>query len=314
MLTRRHIRVKVMQAIYFYNQNKHLSLRQIEKFLKQSISQLQDLYVLQLQLFVELRKYAETHKNQSKKRLSSLPKNQTLSPNFANNKLLLLIESNEDLSEILKNKKLNYWELDSEFVQLFYEELLEQEWFVDYQNLKEPSYKDDKNIVARILKEIVAPSDKLYQYLEDRELTWLDDFPIVNTTLLRVFNKLKPSNFASQLIPDLYKSKDDEVFAYSLLEKVISNDEELSKEIEGKTPNWDKDRIAVLDAIILKMGITEFISFPTIPVRVTINEYLEIAKEYSTSRSSLFINGILDKLAKEYEKESKLQKTGRGLI
>lgn len=313
MLTRRHIRVKVMQAVYYLNQNKHTSLGQIEKFLRHSMSQLQDLYVLQLQLFVELRKYAEVDKAKSRKRLTALPDINIASPNFANNKLLLLIESNEELSQIIENKKLNYWELDSEFVQLFYEELKATDWFLEYQTIENPSYKDDRNIVARILKDIVAPNDKLYQYLEDRELTWLDDFPIVNTSLLRVFSRLKPANFTSQLIPSLFRSEDDENFAFELLRRLVENDEDLSEEIQGKTPNWDQDRIAVLDMIILKMGITEFISFSSIPVRVTINEYLEVAKEYSTSRSSLFINGILDKLVKEYERDGKIHKIGRGL-
>jgi len=159
----------------------------------------------------------------------------------------------------------------------------------------------------------VAPNEKLYDYLEDKRLTWLDDFPIVNTALVKVLSKVSGKNVKTVLLPELYKNDEDRDFAVTLFRKTILNEEKLSKEIDGKTPNWDTERIAELDMIILKMGITEFLNFPSIPVRATINEYLEIAKEYSTPKSSLFINGILDKIVKEFTEARKLNKIGRGL-
>jgi N utilization substance protein B len=160
---------------------------------------------------------------------------------------------------------------------------------------------------------VIAPSDKYYEYIEDKRLTWIDDFPIVNTALAKVLAKISEKNVSTILLPELYKNQDDKQYAKQLFTKVVLNDETLSKEIEGKTPNWDKERIAEMDMIILKMGIAEFLHFPSIPVRATINEYLEIAKEYSTPKSSIFINGILDKLVKEFETSKKLNKIGRGL-
>jgi len=160
---------------------------------------------------------------------------------------------------------------------------------------------------------VIAPNDQLYDYIEDKRLTWVDDFPIVNTALVKIFAKITKQNIGSTLIPDLYKNEEDRDFALQLFRKVILNEEKLIKEIDGKTPNWDKDRIAEIDMIILKMGITEFLNFPSIPVRATINEYLEIAKEYSTPKSSLFINGILDKIVKELAENNKIKKIGRGL-
>ena len=153
----------------------------------------------------------------------------------------------------------------------------------------------------------------MYEYLEDKRLTWIDDFPIVNTAMVKMLGKISEKNVANVLIPDLYKDIEDREFALQLLRKVVLNEEKLSAEIDGKTPNWDQDRIADLDFIILKMGIAEFLYFPSIPVRATINEYLEISKEYSTPKSSIFINGILDKLVKEFEISKKLNKIGRGL-
>src|SRR5699024_2459457 len=212
-----------------------------------------------------------------------------------------------------ENKRLNYWELDDEFVHSFFNDLSEKDWFKAYQSIDKPVFKEDRDIVIRLFTEIIAPCEKLYQYLEDKRLTWLDDFPLVNTTIVRVFKKINPNNSVAILIPDLYKSSGDKEYALQLFRKVVLNDDELSKEIKGKTPNWDQDRIALMDMIILKMGISEFLYFSSIPVRVTINEYLEIAKEYSTAKSSLFINGILDKLVKDYENAGKLNKMGRGL-
>ena len=164
-----------------------------------------------------------------------------------------------------------------------------------------------------LYKQVIAPNEKLYEYLEDRRLTWLDDYPIVNTVLVKVLAKVNENNIASTLIPELYKNSEDRDYALELLRKVLLNDEKLMSEIDGKTPNWDKDRIAELDMIILKMGIAEFLYFPSIPVRASINEYLEISKEYSTPKSSLFINGILDKIVKEFTDNGKLNKIGRGL-
>jgi N utilization substance protein B len=165
-----------------------------------------------------------------------------------------------------------------------------------------------------LFRDVIAPNEKIYEYFEDDQLTWVDDLPLVNTFLLKRLKKLKPDHGDNFFLPKLVKDDDDLDFAKKLLVKTLLNDAFLVSEIEGKTPNWDKDRIADIDAILLKMAICEFLNFPSIPERVTINEYLEIAKEYSTPKSSIFINGILDKLVKEYKTEGKLNKTGRGLL
>jgi|SRR5690554_864122 len=313
MLTRRHIRVKVLQSVYFFNQNDHQDLAIQERFLQHSLEQMRDLYLLQLQLFVEIRQHAETYRERSKNRFIQSEDKNSKSANFVNNKLLLLIESHEELKDTIKKKKLNYWKLDDEFVHSFFNKLRGKDWYHAYLSLENPTFKQDKEVVVRLFREIIAPSEKLYQYLEDKRLTWVDDYPLVNTTIVKVFSRIKPNSSTALLLPDLYKSFEDREFAFDLLRKVILHDDVLSDAIKGKTPNWDQDRIAAIDMIILKMGIAEFLYFPSIPIRVTINEYLEVAKEYSTNKSSLFINGILDKQAKEYEAAGELNKIGRGL-
>ena len=313
MLTRRHIRVKVLQSIYAYNHSDNPVLGTQEKFLNYSIDQMQDLYMLMLQLLVSLQDHADGFltKSQQKHLATAVEKNP--SRTFVDNKLLQLIASNTTFAETIEKKKLNYWDLDTEYVNIIFKELREQDWYAEYLDQKETTYKEDVDFVLRLYKEIIAPNEKLYDYLEDKRLTWVDDFPLVNTAIVKMLGKLTPKNASTLLVPNLYKNEEDKEYSLQLFRKVLLNDDKLSEQIEGKTPNWDKERIADLDLIILKMGIAEFLYFPSIPVRATINEYLEVSKEYSTPKSSIFVNGILDKLVKEYAESGKINKIGRGL-
>ena len=178
---------------------------------------------------------------------------------------------------------------------------------------EETTFKIDRKFVVDIYTEIIAPNDKLYDYIEDARLTWIDDLPMINMAVLRRLGKLKPASPESSLLPSLFKNEEDVHFGTELLEKTVANETFLANEITENTPNWDKERIADVDMVLIKMALCEFLKFPTIPVKVTINEYLEISKEYSTPKSSIFINGILDKLVKQYEREKRLKKEGRGL-
>ena len=313
MLTRRHIRVKVLQSIYALRQSNNPDLEKQEKFLFYSIDQMLDLYALSLQLLVEMRKADRKFLVTSQQKHLATNEEKNFSTTFLDNKVLDLIEQNEDLSNYIKNKKLNYWELDGEYVTLLLKELRAKDFYKQYIQKQSTSFKEDQDFLVSLFKKVIAPSDKYYEYIEDKRLTWVDDFPIVNTALARMLSKISEKNVRTILLPELYKNQDDKQYAKQLFTKVVLNDEKLSQEIEGKTPNWDKERIAEMDMIILKMGISEFLDFPSIPVRATINEYLEIAKEYSTPKSSIFINGILDKLVKEFETSKKLNKIGRGL-
>jgi N utilization substance protein B len=313
MLTRRHIRVKVLQSIYALRQSNNPDLEKQEKFLFYSIDQMLDLYALSLQLLVEMRKADRKFLVTSQQKHLATSEEKNFSTTFLDNKVLDLIEQNEDLSNYIENKKLNYWDLDGEYVTILLKDLRAKDFYKEYILKQNTSFKEDQDFLVSLFKKVIAPSDKYYEYIEDKRLTWVDDFPIVNTALAKMLAKISEKNVSTILLPELYKNQDDKQYAKQLFTKVVLNDEKLSQEIEGKTPNWDKERIAEMDMIILKMGIAEFLHFPSIPVRATINEYLEIAKEYSTPKSSIFINGILDKLVKEFETSKKLNKIGRGL-
>ncbi|SNZ00246.1 transcription antitermination factor NusB [Flagellimonas pacifica] len=314
MLTRRHIRVKVMQCIYALIQSKDDSLEKQEKFLRVSIENMYVLYLLILSLLAELHRLAEKHaRHASKKYLATEEDNYPDPKKFVNNKLLIQISNNESLKKELSKRKLNNWYLNEEYVKIIYKEVTSSEIYKTYMVNEKSGYEADKEVVIQLFKDIIAPNEKIYEYFEDDKLTWVDDIPIVNTFLVKRLRKANESTNESFFLPSLLKDQQDMDFANELLTKTLLNDAKWEKEIEGKTPNWDNDRIAEIDSIILKMAICELLNFPSIPEKVTLNEYLEIAKEYSTPKSSIFINGVLDKLAKEYKSSGKLQKIGRGL-
>ena len=315
MLTRRHIRVKVMQCIYALIQSKEDSLEKQNKFLNVSIDNMYSLYLVLLSLLIEVHQHAKQQiQLSSKKYLATDGHDFPFKEKFIANKLLQQLVNNTALKEELETRKLNNWYLNEEYVKLIYKDILESDRYLKYMHTKENSYEKDKELIVGLFKEIIAPNEKIYDYFEDDKLTWVDDIPIVNTYLLKHFKKAKENSNPSFFLPSLLKDTEDMDYAKKLLSKTLLTNGVLEKEIEGKTPNWDKDRIAGIDAILLKMAICELLNFPSIPEKVTINEYLEIAKEYSTPKSSIFINGILDKLVKEYKETGKLNKIGRGLL
>ena len=314
MLTRRHIRVKVMQCIYALVQSKDDSLQKQEKFLRVSIENMYVLYLLILSLLAELHRLAEKHVSHASKKYVATEEDKYPNPEkFVKNRLLLQLVNNEALKNELSKRKLDNWYLNDEYVKIIYREIMASDIYKQYMLNGADDHTDDRDVVLQLFKEIIAPNEKIYDYFEDDKLTWVDDFPIVNTFLVKRLKKAKPDSGDRFFLPALLKDQQDMDFANDLLTKTLLNDGKWEKEIEGKTPNWDNDRIAEIDSIILKMAICELLNFPSIPEKVTLNEYLEIAKEYSTPKSSIFINGVLDKLAKEYKSDGRLQKIGRGL-
>lgn len=314
MLNRRHIRVKVMQALYALHQSEHPDLLKEEKFLNASTAQMYDLYLILIDLLVEIHAHAKDILERSQQKMLATESDKNPNLKFVNNPVLIKLSENELLQKELKKAKLNNWRLDSEYVVLLYNALLESDFYADYMASASTDFKQDRDFVIDFFTEIVAPNDKLYDYLEDYRLTWVDDLPVVNTTIVKRLGKLKPNSPESTILPKLYKDEEDRQFAKDLLLRTARNDEEYEAEILGNTPNWDQDRIAALDKILIKMALCEFLRFSSIPVKVTINEYLELSKEYSTPKSSIFVNGVLDRLVKKYKKDNRLNKAGRGLI
>ncbi len=314
MLTRRHIRVKVMQCIYALIQSQDDSLEKQEKFLKVSIENMYNLYLSMLSLLMEIHKLAEKHVSHSTKKYLADAESYPDTSKFIHNAVLQQLVDNPSLKEELSKRKIDHWYLNEEYVKIIYKDIVDSDAYGRYMNATTKDYKEDADLIIQLYKECIAPNEKIYDYFEDDKLTWVDDIPIVNTFLVKRFKKASPEVMPTFFLPKLLKDEQDLVYAKQLLTKTLLNNAQWEKEIEGKTPNWDKDRIAEIDYILLKMAICELLNFPSIPEKVTINEYLEIAKEYSTPKSSIFINGILDKLVKEYKASGKLNKMGRGLL
>ncbi|RYH71914.1 transcription antitermination factor NusB [Flavobacteriaceae bacterium 144Ye] len=303
-----------MQTIYAFNGSESSDLKKDEKFLLQSLDSMYDLYLAILSLLIEVQKRAEDHLDKTQKKFLATQEEKNPNSKFVNNSILCALRDNETLKDELENRKLNYWYLDFEYIEIIFKAILESKIYKDYMATKTSSFNEDKAVIVDLFTEIIAPNEKLFDYFEDKKLTWVDDLPIVNTSILKLLKKCKPDAPEAFFTPSLYKDLDDKDFATELYKKTVLNTTVYNDEIANKTKNWDAERIASLDSVLLRMAICEFQKFPSIPVKVTINEYLEIAKEYSTPKSSIFINGVLDKIVKEYKTDGKLNKIGRGLM
>ncbi len=314
MLNRRHIRIKVMQTLYAYKGGESDDFKKDERFLLQSLDHMYDLHLLMLSLLIEVQKRAEDYQDKSQRKILATKEEKNPNTKFINNEVLQLLREDRALQIEMEKRKIDFWYLDFEYVDIMFKSILESELYKDYMATSVSDFKEDRNFIVDVFTEIVAPNEKLYDYIEDKRLTWLDDLPVVNTGILKLLRKVKQENSATYFTPKLFKDTEDKEFATTLFKKSILNRSKFHEEITAKTKNWDADRIASLDAVLLQMAICEFQKFPSIPVKVTINEYIDIAKEYSTPKSSFFINGILDKIVKEYTENGDLNKIGRGLM
>ena len=301
-----------MQSIYALHQSQSGDLEKEEKFLFYSLESIQDLYLVMISTLTELKKMEEVFLHKSS--LKHLVTTEERNPNkkFINNKVINLLEESNHLTVSLENRKIDNWEVHDDYIQLLLKLIKESDLYAKYMSNRENNFDEDKQFVLDVFTEIIVPNEKLYDYLEDNKLTWVDDVPLVNTEIIKQLKGIKENSEIR--MPRLYKDVDDKDFAKNLFRKTVLNEKDLAQKYIDKTPNWDTERIAEIDTIILKMAICEFLKFPSIPVKVTINEYLEVAKEYSTPKSSIFINGILDNLVKEFQANNTLLKTGRGLM
>jgi len=303
-----------MQSIYAMHQNGSDSIEKQEKFLVYSADTILDLYLVMLSSLIEIRKKETLFiEKSSQKHITTL---QERNPNkkFINNSVLQLLTDNNSINKFIIERRINQWELHDEYLKILTEAVKESDLYKNYMSNEVNEFEEDKQFIIDIFSEVIVPNEKLYEFLEDNNLTWIDDIPVVNTHIVKQLNSINSIKDTSFSVPKIYKDQEDKEFVADLFKKTVLNEIEFAKEFVDKTPNWDSERIAEIDTIVLKMAICEFLKFPSIPVKVTINEYLEIAKEYSTPKSSIFINGILDNLVKEFSTKNKLNKIGRGLL
>jgi N utilization substance protein B len=301
-----------MQSVYALLQSESQDLKSEEKFLKNNIDKLQDLYVLMLNLLVEVKLDAARILQITKNKHLATSDDLNPSEKFIKNRIFLKIESSPSYQKYIEDHKLKLWENNDEYVRLIRKAIEESDIYKTYLKSETNSLKEDTELVEALFSEVIVTNDKLYDFLEDSHIGWVDDMPFVNTLILKTIHQIAKTKVFD--IDPLYKDNDDKAFVTDLFSKVALNHHKFDEDIDTVTPNWDSERIAELDLIIIKMALTEFIQFPSIPTKVSINEYLEIAKDYSTEKSSTFINGVLDKLLKQYQSQNKIEKIGRGLL
>jgi N utilization substance protein B len=314
MLNRRHLRIKVLQALYAYFQSDEENYPRTENELMQAVEKIYDLYIYLLLTFSELKSIAENRMEENKKKI--LPSDEDLNPNtkFVNNAIIAMLENDRALRKISEERKVN-WVGDEhhEMFRKMFLQVKDSETFIDHMNNGQEGFEEDKQFALDLFKTEIANFPLLYNYFEERSIHWLDDIDLSCSMVLKTIKSFEEGQ-AIEILP-LYKKDDDEQeFIRELLRKTISMNKENELLIDDLTNNWELDRIAKMDIILMKMAITELQIFSNIPTKVTLNEYIEISKFYSTPKSNGFINGILDKAIERLQKEKKIVKIGRGLI
>ncbi|MEI8046601.1 MAG: transcription antitermination factor NusB [Bacteroidota bacterium] len=319
MLSRRFLRIKVMQAIYAFQQEGPESINAGEKQLIVSLDKLYELYIYQLSLIIELSDFARRRIEEN--RLKQLPTPEDLNPSlrFIQNRFIQQLENNRDYLKRYSAYKIN-WVDEEEMIRKFYNLMREDEGYISYMKKPEVTYADDKQVVEMVVLRLFSESDHLRSYFDERSIYWTEDF---DTAIMMVDKTIKGYKISADeftSLPTLLKDEnqsegsEDMQFVRHLYRKTLINSDEFNKVISERASNWDLERIAVMDTILLKMAINELIEFPSIPIKVTLNEYIELSKEYSSPKSKIFINGVLDKLITEYKELGIIKKSGRGLM
>jgi N utilization substance protein B len=289
------------------------TIDQSEKELFFSIGKFYDLYHKMLYVIVDLRRFAENKIEIARNKKA--PTYEDLHPNtkFIENQVIRQVEENEELKRYVNSKKLG-WSQKKDFLKDLYSRLVESDLFRQYMDNPDRSYEEDKTMVIQIYSHFLADYDLLYQQLEEQSIYWNDEVDQIISMIIKTLKYLKADQKTGKLIFPLFKKEEDKDFARKLLQKTIMRYPEFDDLIKENSENWDLERIAVMDILIMKMAITEMIEFPSIPTKVTLDEYIEISKFYSTDKSNIFINGILDKVITQLKAENRIQKQGRGLI
>jgi transcription antitermination protein NusB len=307
MLNRRHLRVKVLQSLYAFFQSGGNDLNKGEKELLFGIDKIFDLYLYQMLLLSEILHIAEFSIEENK--IKKLPNPEDLNPNikFINNRLLKAIQSNSILNKAANDRNIS-WNEQHEMIRKIYHQIQSSNHYEKYMNKKETSLNEDVDFITDILLDEVCNYDSLHSFYEEMSIYWLDDWEMVNKMLVKTLKAFVENSDTDFKLMPLYKDPEDKVFACELFKKTILNSDDISPMISNRTQNWEIERIALMDILIMKMAITEILKFPEIPVKVTLNEYIELSKMYSTPKSKIFVNGVLDKLVEELYEANKINK------
>ena len=307
MINRVLLRIKIVQILYSYYKSDSKSLPVAEKELFHSIEKTYDLYYHLLQLSIEITRFAADRIETKRNKLR--PTEEDINPNtrFIDNKFVAQLSTNIQFNEYLKAHKLS-WVNDAEIVKIIFEEIIATDFYADYMNAPEADYAADKDVWRKIFKKVILQSEKVDDSIQDQNIYWTDDIEMVVSFIIKTIKRFDAANGDEQPLLPMFKDEEDSEFATKLMRSALTKGPKLREMIDANTKNWELDRIAFMDIVIMEVALSELLDFPTIPINVTLNEYIEIAKNYSTEKSGTFINGVLDNIVGQLKKDNKLIK------
>jgi len=309
MLSRRHIRLKVMQSLYSYFSAKEDNMPVAERAMLKHINEVVELNLVIIALLIELVKHADDFYEEGKKK--HLPTEADLKPNrrFVDNELIALIRKDNSLMNRVSKVSGIWLKNDYDIVRKLFTELYKSEQYTKYLAVEDKGVDVDQRFIVNALNDIILSNELVHHILEERSIYWIDDLPFVATIIMGQIKSQKSMNPTS-----VFKDDSDEKFALKLFRNTINNNKDYEDIIVKFSKNWELDRIAIMDQLFLKMAFAEILSMEDLPIKVSMNEYIEISKYYGGAKSKLFVNGLLDNVVKTYTREGKIKKIGRGLV
>ena len=309
MISRRHIRLKVLQSLYAFHSKKEKSISKSEKEMLKNIEDISNLQLAILSLLFLLYNHAYNFFEDNKNKF--LPKEEDINPNkkFIDNLFFRFFLSDKKMIKKLENFSAFWISNDHDIIRKIFMDIFKSKLYINYLNENDESYKSDITFFNNILNDIILNNKILHHILEEKSIYWIDDLPFVATI---VMGNLK--NKKVIISRSVFKNSSDKDFAVDLFKNTIKHDDDYEKIIVKKAQNWDLERIAIMDQLMIKMAFCEILNMPELPLKVSLNEYIEISKYYSTNKSKMFINGLIDNAINDFKKANKINKTGRGLL
>ena len=309
MLNRRFLRIKVMQGLYSFFQHEKGDVKFFERELFKSLDKIQELYLSVLALLIDLHHVSMVMIDESKNK--RLPNQNDLNPNlkFVNNTLLVSLSSNKDLQAQIEKRKIT-WQNDVDVIRKMFNEIKNSDLYTNYQSSPVMSAEEDRDFIIHLITDYLSENEVLVSLFEERNIHWADDTFVAFNSVIRNFEAFEGEFHMQALLKD---EKDDLEFMSALFTKTILYKKQFEELIAKHTQNWEIERIANMDMLLMQMALAEILYIPNVPVKASLNEYIDISKEYSTPNSKVFVNGVLDKIIAELKQQGKIQKSGRGL-
>jgi transcription antitermination protein NusB len=313
MISRRLLRIKALMALYAFNRRGDDNLSDAEKELTVSINRTYDLYHYLLLLILKIADVAAGKIDQALRKKMPTPEDLNPQRRFVDNKIIMQLRNNDPFNHYIRSNKLS-WEGNAHVPRLLYNKMVGWDRYEEYMKTEAKDYVADKKFLIALVTGLFLRSEDLHSNLEEQCIFWNDDIEYVSVMIQKTLKKIREGADEKEILMPLFKNREDREFSKMLFRKAVLSSDNYSAMIEKNTTNWEVERIALMDILVMRLAITEILEFPEIPVKVTLNEYIEIAKYYCTSKSSTFVNGILDNIVKEIREKGPMKKYGRGLV